>query len=98
MKFPPGVHQISKMPKGNNIAGKFWHTNNVILPDGSVVEGRYVVYESKERYGGFVYFYVNDFGYRAFFDRFAVVVRRVDTFQDGTEVTVNDIHFDLTSK
>jgi hypothetical protein len=87
MKFPAGVHQMSKMPKGNDIAGKVWQTAPVVLPDGNTTEGKYVKYASKDRYGGFVYFYVHDLGYRAFFDRFVIF-----TEVDETSVSIS---FDL---
>jgi hypothetical protein len=65
MKFPAGVHRLTKMPKGNDIKGKVWWDADVHLPDGTAVVGRY----EKNR-GAFVYFAVDGLTYRAFTERF----------------------------
>ena len=65
MKFPAGVHRMSKTPKGNDIAGKVWWDADVILPDGTIVSGRF-----ESRRGAFVYFLIGDQAYRAFVERF----------------------------
>ena len=73
MKMPAGVHRMSKAPKGNDVAGKVWVDATVILPDETIISGRF---ESKR--GAFVYFHIGDQAYRAFVERFGSIDESAD--------------------
>lgn len=68
IKFPAGVHKLTRVPKGNDVKGKVWKDADVLLPDGRTVQGRF---ESNR--GAFVYFVVDGQHYRAFTDRFRTI-------------------------
>ena len=74
MKMPAGVHRMSKSPKGNDVAGKVWVDATIILPDETIITGRF---ESKR--GAFVYFNIDEQAYRAFAERFMVIYPDEDT-------------------